>query len=701
MNGSAALTVHFSPLADHQALVGVMMIGAAMLLLSLMAYRRALIGRTLCLVCFLLLFLNPSLVEEQRDAVPDIAVVVTDRSPSQQTGERMARTEKALAAIKNKLAGNPRVELRVVDAPAAGTKLTRETRLFEAADQAFADVPLARRAGVILLTDGQVHDVPADPARLKEYGPVHAVLTGEHHERDRRLTIVEAPAYGIVGQQVNIKFKVEDTSGSDGAATVIIRSNGKESYKALPLNTEQDITVTIDHAGQNVFDLEAEPLDGEISAVNNRAPVIVNGVRDRLRVLLVSGQPHNGGRTWRDMLTSDPGVDLVHFTILREPEKLDMTPQNELSLIAFPFRELFEVKLYDFDLIIFDRYRLNRILPSLYFDNIVRYVKEGGALLEASGPSFTTDESIYNTDIRDILPAAPTGEILEQPYRPTLTDTGKRHPVTQNLHWSGQDSDHPEWGRWLRQVGVTPKSGEVLMNGVDDRPLLILDHVEKGRVAQLASDQIWLWSRGYDGGGPNTELLRRLAHWLMKEPELEEDALNATIENGDLVITRRTLDNKPVNVRVTAPDGKQQKIDLKPTGDGMLQAILPADQFGIYTVKEDDRERFAVNGELNPPELRGLVTTPDILAPAVRETYGTTLWLADTPSPDIRLLPGGRSYGGRNWLGLRTSDSFNVTGVIERPLLPMWAWAAFLLGLLIAAWWMEGRKKRPLVKAPP
>ncbi len=699
MNGTGvSLTIHFSPLASQNGLMALAMAGAALMLFSILFYRRGLLWRGLCLAAFLLLFLNPSLVEEQREPVPDTAVIVADRSPSQDNGDRMKRTDAAVAALKAKLAGNGRIDLRVVDAPSGGSRLTRETRLFEAADQAFVDVPLARRAGVILLTDGQVHDVPSDPARLKEYGPVHALLTGEHKELDRQLVITEAPAYGIVGQQVTIKFRVEDTSGAKGAATVIIRSNGKQSYKAVPLNEPQEAVVTIDHAGQNVFDLEAEPLENEITAANNRAPVIVNGVRDRLRVLLVSGQPHNGGRTWRDMLTSDPGVDLVHFTILREPDKLDATPQNELALIAFPFQQLFEVKLYDFDLIIFDRYRLNRILPSHYFANIVKYVQDGGALLEASGPSFVTDESIYNTDIRDILPAAPTGEVLEQAYRPALTDAGGRHPVTQDLHWQGEDGKTRPWGQWMRQVAVTPKSGEVLMKGIGDHPLLILDHVGKGRVAQLASDQIWLWSRGYDGGGPNAELLRRLAHWLMKEPELEEDALDARIENGDLAISRRTLGDKPIDVKVTAPNGKTEAVALKPADNGMLQARIAATQLGIYTVSEGDRDRFAVNGDLNPPELRGVVTTPDLLAPAVEATHGTTLWLADTKAPDVRLLPPGRSYGGRNWIGLRSSDSFNVTGVVERPLLPMWAWAIGLLGLLIGAWWMEGRTKRRPVK---
>ncbi|MCC7037938.1 MAG: hypothetical protein IT560_11620 [Alphaproteobacteria bacterium] len=439
--------------------------------------------------------------------------------------------------------------------------------------------------------------------------------------------------------------------------------------------------------------METPPVDGEITEANNRVPLIVNGVRDRLRVLLVSGQPHAGGRTWRDMLTSDPGVDLVHFTILREPNKLDATPQNELSLIAFPFQELFEIKLYDFDLIIFDRYRLNRILPNYYFGNIARYVKDGGALLEASGPSFAGEESIYSTDLKQILPAFPTGQVLDQPFKPALTEKGKRHPVTENLNWPGGNDDAPGWGSWLRQVGVSPTSGETVMSGANNLPLLILDRVGKGRVAQLASDQIWLWSRGFEGGGPQAELLRRLAHWLMKEPELEENALDVGVEGNALVIRRRSITDDPVHVTVMAPDGALQEKDLEQAGPGLRESRIVADQLGVYTVDDGTQKRFALVGALNPPELSSVLGTEEKLAPAVTASKGGMVWLADTPHPDIRLLPPNRSYGGENWIGLRANRSYNVTGVRSTPFLPEWLYALALLTIMIGCWWLEGRKK--------
>ena len=145
------------------------------------------------------------------------------------------------------------------------------------------------------------------------------------------------------------------------------------------------VNVPIPHAGPNIVEIEASPLDGELTAVNNRAVVSIDGVRDKLRVLLVSGEPHAGERTWRNLLKSDASVDLVHFTILRPPEKQDGTPINELSLIAFPTRELFQQKINEFQLIIFDRYARQGVLPIIYFDNIARYVRQGGAVLVAAG----------------------------------------------------------------------------------------------------------------------------------------------------------------------------------------------------------------------------------------------------------------------------------------------------------------------------
>lgn len=692
MNGTqAALTVHIAPLLPAGVMYGIAGVLAVLALLSLFVFRRGLAVRCLCAAAFMAALLNPSLVRELRESVNDVAVIVVDRSPSQDFGNRNTAADNALAALKPQMDALPGLETRVIEAPATGAKTARETRLFEALEQTLSDVPEARRAGVIMLTDGQVHDVP-DAAHHDDFGPLHALLTGRKDEIDRQLVVTEAPAYGIVGQNVDIRYRVEDfgKTGQDYASMIIRVGNADPQLELVPVNEEQILTVPIEHAGQNIVSIEASPVDRELTAANNKAPLIINGVRDRLRVLLVSGKPHAGGRTWRNLLTSDPAVDLVHFTILREPDKLDATPQDELSLIAFPFRELFEVKLYDFDLIVFDQYSLNRILPNFYFANIAKYVQEGGALLEASGPSFSGPDSVYTTALADVLPGAPLGPVIEQPFVPAVTNAGQRHPVTQNLDASGG-----KWGPWLRQIAVRAGDGDVLMEGIDKNPLLILSHVGKGRVAQLASDHIWLWSRGFMGGGPQAELLRRLAHWLMKEPELDENALNVFTDGATITITRRALKDDPIKVTVTEPAGTTRDISLQPHSDGVLRAQFTADSLGIYRVSDGGQQRFAVIGELNPPELRGVVTTESVLKPLTVASGGSVRWLTHGGTPEPRMIANGRTEGGRDWMGLRQSLSYSVTGIQNTPILPAWAYAAALLLLMIGVWWWEGRSRAP------
>lgn len=689
-----ALSLHFSPLLPNGWLALALALGLGVLALALALWKNknALLLRVLTLCAFALLLLNPSLLEENRESVRDVAVIMVDQSPSQKMGKREDRTASALAALVESLKKYKNLDVRIVHAP-EDTAISRETKLFDALDKTLADVPLGQRAGVIFLTDGQIHDVPDHADLFTQYGPVHALLSGERHEKDRRLVILEAPSFGIVGQNVTLKYKIEDTGVSpkdaQNTATLTIDNHiDPPQVVFVPVGAEQTLNIPVKHAGQNVVELHVKALPGEMTQINNKTALLLNGVRDRLRVLLVSGKPHAGGRTWRDLLTSDPGVDLVHFTILREPEKLDSTPQNELALIAFPFRELFELKLYDFDLIIFDRYRLNHILPSNYFENIAHYVEKGGAFLEASGPSFAGEDSIYNTALMNILPGAPTGNILRKPYKPAITETGLYHPVTRDLTGSmGLGS----WGSWLRQVEINKKSGETLMSGIDGRPLLILDRVQKGRVAQIASDHVWLWSRGYDGGGPHAELLRRVVHWLMKEPELDEKALNLHVHGDQITIRSQDSTQDQIEIEMERPDGTLEKILLNKDKRGVLETVLQANQPGIYSFGRGEEKRFAIIGTLNAPELEDVKTTPERLEPLIKASGGGALWLSETPEPQTRYLRASHHYAGKNWIGLKENKAFIVKGVQDRPIFPAWFSALFLLLMVVLTWWREGR----------
>jgi hypothetical protein len=674
-------------------------LGAAAAVMLVFAAARNVRGtalRTIAIAVLVLALLNPRVVREDREPQPDVAVVVVDDSASQGVGARTRQTTEALESVSKALDSFDDLEIRVIRAHEGGAandsgESEEGTRLFAALGRAVADVPRRRLAGAVLVTDGQVHDVPETLPPM----PVHVLLTGGRGEMDRRLIIEKAPGYGIVGKEVGIVYRVEERAPAAVAGQrrdmvkVVLRVDGKEAGSALvPVGRNDRISFVLEHAGPTVLELEAAPAEGELSTLNNRSVVAVNGVRDRLRVLLVSGQPHAGERTWRNLMKSDPSVDLVHFTILRPPEKDDFTPLKELSLIVFPVQELFETKLHEFDLIVFDRYMVRDVLPPSYLRNVGDYLRKGGAILLAVGPEFAGVRSLYQTALGKVMPAIPTGRVLEKGYRPAPTEVGRRHPVTATLDNGGADG--PRWGRWFRQVEAGTRSGTVLMRGLENLPLLVLDRVEKGRIAQLMSDHIWLWARGYEGGGPQAELLRRLAHWLMKEPDLEEEGLTAHVRDGRLTIERRSLSPDPVVVTVTAPSGAAQAVGLETGGDGIARAVVAATETGLYRVGDGTRTSLAAAGALNPLELSDLRATADILAPVAEATRGGLAWLAEG-MPDVRRAKAGRQTAGRGWIGLRRNEAYVVTGVVQVSLLPGFLVLGLVLGALMLAWYREGR----------
>ncbi len=684
-------TLHFAPLVSIEWLVLLGGIGLLLACFGLWRGRRALPYRLAALLILLLYLANPSLLNEKRESVPDVAVVVKDRSPSQSFGARTQRTDQATAYLEKELAKHENIDVKWVDAPSQANPLTRETMLFDAVSQAYSDIPQSRRAGVILLTDGQVHDVPKDEATQKSFGPLQVLLSGDKKEKDRRILITNAPAYGIVGQSIPVKFRVEETPANT-PTTVNVTIQGEDGIahvEHIPLNEDRTITLPVPHAGQNIYEFSTEAMAGELTEANNKTAIVINGVRDRLKVLLVSGLPYAGARTWRDFLTSDPGVDLVHFTILRDPLKLDATPKNELSLIAFPFDELFQVKLYDFDLIVFDRFQMNNVLPEFYLSNIVRYVKNGGALMITTGPEYVGETSLYRTALSEILPARPLGDVSTKSFIPALSPDGKIHPVTQTLI-----PETEKWGPWLREVNLQPIEGDILMTGENNNPLLILNRVGQGRVAQLGSDQIWLWSRGYKGGGPQADLLRRLSHWLMKEPSLEENALDVSVDNNQIKIIRRSLHDSQGSVTITPPVDETETVALKKDSEHpYLYARYTAPMPGLYRISDGTQTRIVIVGDMNSKELSSLITTDALLAPAVKASGGSIQWLSETAEPGIRILSNSTRYGGKGWIGLRRNGDYLVTGMESRPLLPLWLAFLMLMATPLLCWWREGRSQ--------
>ncbi len=640
---------------------------------------------------------NPVFLNEQRDPVKSVVAIVADRSQSQTFGERTKQTDEALKTLQERIGRFNLFDVRIVEAARAdGAENRSSTRLFSALTEALRDVPPGRVAGAVIVTDGQVHDVPNMKSVLGFDAPLHALITGRESDTDRVVQFTQSPKFGITGKPLILEYLVSDEGlrAQTGEVRVRVLVNGEPVAEEVAiLGVKKPLELTLDRAGTNIVELTVDPVEDEVSQTNNQAVAIVEGVRENLRVLLVSGEPHAGERTWRNLLKSDASVDLVHFTILRPPEKQDGTPINELSLIAFPTRELFVDRIRDFDLIIFDRYQHRDVLPTLYYDYITQYVEQGGALLIAAGPEYAGEMTIANTPLVGALPATPTGDVTEQGFLPQLTELGKRHPVTRGLE--GSASEPPNWSRWFRVINVDNPVGEIVMKGAGDRPLLILNRKEKGRVGMFLSDQGWLWARGFEGGGPYVSLYRRIAHWLMKEPELEEEALTASGKEQSLEISRQTMTDEVPVADVTLPSGAKASVKLTRVEPGLFKGKLETSEIGLFRIANGDLTALTHLGPANAPEFLSTVSTLEKLAHLVRETGGTIERLSggsgDIAVPDILPVRGRMEASSGDWLGLRTTDETTLRSVSRLPLFAGILGLGALLMMLASTWYREGR----------
>ncbi len=665
---------------------------AALFVYALVRRAQGAWARALAFAVALLALAGPLIVREAREALPDIAALVIDHSASMDIHHRKEDADAAAARIRHMLAADKTLEVREAEVTSRPDEDTG-TELFAALARATADIPHDRLAGSIAVTDGEVHDRPGI-AKTALGAPFHALIAGRRGERDRKLTVVSATRYAIVDQTSDIVIRVDDFGAPDDTyADVDVRVDGvDQGSRLVAAGRDTPVKIHVAHEGENVVELEARPGPAELSLDNNRGVVTITGVRDRLHVLLISGEPNAGERVWRSLLKADPSVDLIHFTILRPPDKQDATPINELSLIAFPTRELFVDKLGQFDLVIFDRFSVQPgILPLAYFANIARYVENGGALFVTAGPEFSADRSVFHTPLAVVLPAQPTGQVMGERFKPMLTPDGLAHPVTRGLAGANTASSPPSWGGWFRIIDAQKVAGDTLMAGPQAMPLLVLDRVGKGRVAELLSDQGWLWARGYEGGGPQAELLRRLAHWAMKEPELEEERLSVAISGGEIAIDRQTMAQTAKPVTLTWPSGRRAILKLARVAPGHWRATAKADELGLYRAGDGTLNAVTANGPLNPKEVADLRATDAILKPVAAASGGSVHWLADGGVPQIRRVAPGRLAAGDDWIGLRANGAYRVTSVEQQPLLPPWAALVLIAATLVLAWRLEER----------
>ena len=630
--------------------------------------------------------INPSVRMESRERETDYVLILADRTSSQKLGERTARTEEALAWLRSSIPEIGGFELREAALPDA----EGGTRLASALRREIEDLG-ERLAAAFVVTDGLIHDAEVG---IEAPAPVHILLTADNAEKDRRILILDAPKFALVGEPADVIAILEDTGSMpgneevgvefylDGALQGTIRAVPGEPFSA---------PVRIDSAGPKAVHFKAAAAEGELTLLNNEASLEINGVRERLRVLMVSGIPHAGQRTWRNILMSDASVELVHLTFLRNPESRDSTSIEELALIQFPARELFQEKLEQFDLVILDRYRRIGLLTNADFERLSDYVESGGALLVAGGPELADPRNLHDTAVGRVLPAEPTGFVAEKAFRPARTLAGMRHPVTAGLDASSSSESgaRPDWGRWFRQVELRVEDGDVLMAGADGRPLLVLFRAGQGRVALLASDQAWLWHRGFEGGGPQQELLKRLVHWMMKEPGLEEEALSASAFGSTLRIVRQSMSDDATELELLMPGGGKAPLLAAATSPGRFEALIENPDPGLHIVRDGGLAAAVSIGLQHPLEFEGAASGGGTAERLVANKGG--VFAVESGFPDVRLVQDGRAAAGQAWAGVLPRDNFTVSGIELIPLTRPVVFMLLILGLACLAWHREGR----------
>ncbi|MDR3521698.1 MAG: hypothetical protein P4L54_08795 [Acidocella sp.] len=654
----------FTPALGWPVLIGLAALACVVVALGLFTRARGTLWRLAGFALLLGLLSGPQWLRQTTRPLPDVALVALDQSPSMQLGNRTAMATAALANLQAQAAKFPGLELRVVNVPPAEAG---GTALFGAINQALANIPAAQLAGVVAITDGQVSDVPKT---LPFTAPMTALLTAKAEETDRELRLVTAPAYGLVGKDNSVQLEVFDHGVADAGTPVplTVAEDGVPVWQGTALVGQVvSVNVPVRHAGPAVVTASVAALPGEVSLVNDQVAFTLNGITKKLEVLLISGNPNQSERSWRLLLKSDPAVELVHFTILRTPGEAVEAPPGAVALVPFPVAQLFDIDISKFDLIILDEFDADGLLPPEYLANIARYVQNGGALLVQVGPEFEGTQSLAGTFLGAVLPAVPMAPgTVTAPFSPQVTELGARHPVTAPLAGT-------TLAPWQRLEAATTLTGDVLMTGgVDNWPLLVLASSAKGRVGMLLSDQLWLWTKGGAHDGPALPLLRRVVHWLLREPALEPEFLAAKIADGSLDITRQTLAaSNPGPASVTMPGGKILALALNQTAPGVYSASLPATAPGVWQVSEGGLTAYAAVSLANEQEFQDLAASGVPLHGVARE-----VWLGREAVPDLAAM-------------LKRRGSVQVTGTRDVPLLPPLPTMLLAVALLAAGWWRE------------
>jgi hypothetical protein len=562
---------------------GPLVLSVALLLLTLIVVVWAKKGWARLGAVTILLFLlyDVALLKPVPGEAPKTLVVLEDKSASADHTAQSVWLETLKKAV------GERATLKILPLPQSD----QGTLVIPPLKQALQSVPADRLAGAVIISDTLWHDPEADITSLKTEVPVH-VLSTFRSGPDRSVTLEKTSAYQLVGKPFSVAVTVRDTTQPGGAEIPLNMYQGDTQTTHNVRNGEKtEISLNTEHPGRTTLIFATPPLAQEAHLQNNAAVFTLTVFRDRWRVMMVSGSPHPSTRAFRSLFKQDPNIDLVHFSILRRMDSMDFTPPDEMALIPFPVDELFLNRIDDFDLIVMDRYANLGLLQPIHIQSLRSFIQRGGAFVIMTGAEGLKDDSLFNA-LKDIMAIKAYPQTYpDVPFTPTL---GEDHPITQPFV--------KQTLPLLRGSLPLPlaERAELLMETPEKTPVITLwrETPQHGRMAWIATDDVWMWRRQAGEAGaapPFNPLMRRLMHWLLREPDLEAPPMICQQDKGVLACTPKNKNSKD-NVELYRPDDTWQPWSAD--ADGVYR--MPLDRSGLWAVRAD-HTLIPIAFDMGPP----------------------------------------------------------------------------------------------------
>ncbi len=567
----------------------------------------------------------------------------------------------------------------------------------------------AKNSVAVLFSDGNLR---WSTSRGQQLSTLTVAVGTPKTYRDILIKEVSAPALAFRGREVVIDITVKSYGYQGMTLPVLLQDSGKLlAVRDVRLQTDPaELTTSLsfvsDELGRKDLKISIPQQVGENIFSNNQINLTINVVRDKTRILMVSGSPSMNYRFMRVALKSDPSIDLLSFVILRTPSDILNVPPHEQSLIPFPVETLFLKELTTFDLLIFDNFNYSLFLSPDYLESIRSFVESGGGFALIGGPNLYNEGRDRLSPLGDILPFRFVEEEFyrrDSPVGLRLTRAGAEHPLMRVADDFSEDANglFRFWQQLPPLNGINlfevKGSADVLLESADGIawPILTVADYRKGRVLAIASDYAWKWYMGMVASGKGNQFYLRLVHrmvrWLTKDPGLDPVQIilpeTAAVAGQEIDVRIRYHGEDPsprsdaaVSFSIFNPEGVKIPSQLKPTAQRRehLVSFLPR-KGGIYRIRVETpfgnlEESMVVAG---PLESLDAAPDHDQLKKIAASTGGKYL------APGDDLLSEIEEYA------RKAEKKF-----VEEKHLPIWATPfvmAIVLALLSSEWYFRRR----------